>query len=244
MDLARRIGTTLVLMGVLSGNLWGDPPPPLLVCGVALGFPPYQFSTPTGEPTGIDADVARLVFRELGQGFVFRQTAWDDLYLELAHQSKTVDVLCGAEVNPERQALFDFTIPYYQRAVAVFVKKDSPYRSAKDLTGKLVAGDRGGFIETLIAAQDLRLRSTASKEESFQMLQEGRVEAVMAPVGVGFWISRQRGLGVRTLPEQDPGSPVAFAVAKGNADLAARISAALAKLKARGQIEAVIRRYR
>jgi polar amino acid transport system substrate-binding protein len=234
----------LIFVGGWSGLAWGDPPPRTLVCGVALGFPPYQFTSPQGEPTGIDAEIARLVFKEMGQGFVFRQTDWDDLYLEMAHHSDTVDVLCGAEVNPERQALFTFSTPYYQRAVVVFVRKQSPYRSVNELTGRLVAGDRGGFIETLIRTQDLRLRGTASKEESFQMLQDGRVEAVMAPLEVGLWITRQKGLPVRTLPEQDPGSPVAFAVAKGNADLAARISAALAKLKARGQIEVVMRKYR
>jgi ABC-type amino acid transport substrate-binding protein len=222
----------------------GTAEPAPVVCGIAVGYPPYQYADAQGRPTGLDADVARLVFQELGLPLRFDQKPWDEVYLGLVHKSGDVDVLCGAEVNEGRKALFEFSEPYYQRAVVVFVAQKSPYLSVKDLEGRIITGDRGGWIEALVDFRNIRVKATASKEESFQMLQEGKVEAVIAPLEVGNWISRQRGLAVRVLPERDPGSPVAFAVAKGNTDLANRISAALAKLKARGQIEAVIRRYR
>ena len=51
-------------------------------------------------------------------------------------------------------------------------------------------------------------------------------------------------LKVKTLPIRDPGSPVAFAVGKGNAELLSRINDALRKLKRRGEIEKTLGKYR
>jgi polar amino acid transport system substrate-binding protein len=74
-------------------------------------------------------------------------------------------------------------------------------------------------------------------------LEKGEVQGVIAPLEVGNWISRQIGLSVRVLPEKDAGSPVAFAVAKGNTALADRISVALATLKKKGLIDAIMNEY-
>lgn len=231
-----------LLGGLISVNLAAQSK--TLVCGLALGYPPYQFTTDKGEPTGIDAEVTRLVFQELGKPFQFKQTKWDDVYLALLHNTGAVDLLCGAEINAERQTFFDFSQPYYERSVVIFVKSGSSYQQIDNLGGKMITGDRGGFIETQIDKKKMRMVDAKSKEEAFKKLQTGEVEAVIAPQEVGNWICMQLGLSVRTLPEKDPGSPVAFAVAKGNKALADQISGALAKLKKAGAIDAVMKKYK
>jgi polar amino acid transport system substrate-binding protein len=214
-----------------------------LVCGIAIGYPPYQFIDAAGAPAGIDAEVTRLVFREMGSTCRFSQKEWDEVYLGLAHRTGAVDLLCGAEINPERRTLFDFSTPYYNRAVAIFVRSASPYRTLRDLDNQIITGDRGAWIESRIDKSRLRVIDTPSKEEAFRKLRDGKVEAVIAPLAVGNWLCRQSGLSVRTLPERDAGSPVAFAVAKGNTALARRLSAAVEKLLATGQIAAILRKY-
>lgn len=237
-----RILSLLTLTGLCAALAAQNTKP--LICGIALGYPPYQFSTDKGEPTGIDAEITRLVFQEMGKEFKFNQRKWDDVYLGLAHKTGEVDLLCGAEINAERLALFNFSVPYYSRSVVIFVKTGSAYQKLDDLNGKPITADRGGFIEAQIDKKKLRIVDAASKEEAFTKLKNGGVEAVIAPLEVGNWICKQMGLAVRTLPEKDPGSPVAFAVAKGNTALADQISAALAKLKANGQIDAVMKKYK
>ena len=44
-------------------------------CGIASGFPPYQFVL-AGEPTGFDVDVARAVCARLGLQISFAQAEW------------------------------------------------------------------------------------------------------------------------------------------------------------------------
>lgn len=233
----------LFLAGMLPTAL-GSAPLKTLVVGIALGYPPYQYTNELGSPAGIDADITRLVFRELGISFQFNQQTWDEIYLGLLHNIGEVDLLCGAELNEERKAYFDFTEAYYQRTVVIFVRSESPYQNLADLQGKLITGDRGGQIETLLNRNLLRITNTESKVEGFKKLKNGQVQAVIAPLEVGNWICKDLGLAVRLLPERDPGSPVAFAVAKGNTELAAQLNAALKKLKQSGAIEAVFKKYR
>lgn len=239
----KRLGLVLCLGAALGGSgLFAQNRVPL-VCGIALGFPPYQFRAENGDPAGIDAEIARLVFQKMGTAFRFDQRSWDELYLGLAHLQGSVDLLCGAEINAERRERFDFSRPYYRRAVVIFVRAGSRYQSVDDLNARIVAGDRDGFIESLIDTRKLRIVDTKSKEEGFRRLKNGEVEAVIAPLEVGRWIGKQLALALRTLPERDEGSPVAFAVAKGNTALAGQISRALDELERAGEIEAVMKKY-
>ena len=84
---------------------------------------------------------------------------------------------------------------------------------------------------------------TASKEESFRKLLRGDVDAVIAPAEVGSFIAREMKLAVRTIGTADPGSPVAFAVRRGNSALVDAINAELETLRRQGEIERIIRRY-
>ena len=47
-------------------------------CGIASGFPPYQFVL-AGEPAGFDVDVARAVCVRLGLQISFAQAEWENV---------------------------------------------------------------------------------------------------------------------------------------------------------------------
>ena len=243
---SRVLTYSLILLVMATASRADQPVPQAYRCGIAVGFPPYQYTSPEGRPAGMDFDVARLVFKEAGLEVTFVQNDWDDLLFTLAHRTGDIDLLCGTEASAERQALFDFSEPYYMRHITVFVLESSPISSKTDLYGKIVAGDRHSFIERQLGADRnrIRIKSTASKEESFIALRNGTVAAVIAPDEVGRYICRTMKLKVKTLPIRDPGSPVAFAVAKGNTELLSRINDALRRLKRRGEIEKTLQKHR
>jgi ABC-type amino acid transport substrate-binding protein len=217
--------------------------PETLVCGVAQGFPPYQFQTSDGIPLGIDVEVARLVFSRLGVPYRIDQANWDDLYLALIHQTGRVRVLAGAEVNEERKKYLAFSHPYYARSTGIFVLSKSPFNSLADLQEKKITGDRASFIESYVRKGNIRLVTTPTKEESFQLLAKGKVDAVIAPIEVGRWIAKRSGLTVRILPERDKGFPVAFAVSKTDKALAAKISTVVDELIQTGKIREIMKKY-
>jgi polar amino acid transport system substrate-binding protein len=220
--------------------------PDLYRCGIAVGFPPYQYADANNQPAGIDYDITTLVFKEAGLNIVFVQSDWDDVLFSLAHRTGKVDLICGAEISAARRQLFDFSDTYYTRHAVLFTLKKSSIEKISDLYGKVVAGDRHSFFERSLGENInlIRIKTTSSKEESFQQLQAGIVEGVIAPKEVGYFISRRKGIAVKVLEETDPGSPVAFAVAKGNTVLLNKINESLRKLVKRGRIEQILRKYR
>lgn len=211
-----------------------------LTCGIAAGFPPYQF-VQDGNPTGFDADVARAVARRLGQEARFEQGAWDDV-LNLLRFGR-IDAIAGMEINDFRREYFDFSTPYAKRHDAVFVPANSTLETTEDLFGRIISGDRHSYVELLWKNQGIhhriRIMQTASKEESMTLLAQGKTVAAIMPLQVGRFLARGMGFEVRVLLNPDPGSQVALAVRKGDKALLERIDAALAAMAADGELEAL-----
>ncbi|KIO37311.1 transporter substrate-binding domain-containing protein [Shewanella sp. cp20] len=218
---------------------------PEVRCGVATGFPPYQFSI-DGETTGFDADVARLIFQRLGKAFQFRQESWDLVFNELRFGD--IEVIAGMEVNDLRTKFFDFTRPYYYRYDVIFILEDNQQiAKLEDLHNKFVSGDRHSYIEThwkeLGTLYNFRIIATPSKEKSMALLKAGKIQAAIMPKAVGLYLARQMGIGVTILDNPDPGSPVAFAVKKGNSELLSQIESTLHALIEEGEVERLYQKW-
>ncbi|QYJ81265.1 transporter substrate-binding domain-containing protein [Shewanella aegiceratis] len=218
---------------------------PAARCGVATGFPPYQFSA-GGETTGFDADVARLIFKRLGMPFQFRQQAWDLVFNELRFGD--IELIAGMEINALRTKFFDFTRPYYYRYDVIFILEDNQQiTKLEDLHNQFVSGDRHSYIEThwkeLGTLYDFRIIATPSKERSMQLLKEGKIQAAIMPKAVGLYLAQQMGIEVKILDNPDPGSPVAFAVKRGNHQLLAQIDEALEALISEGEIQRLYEKW-
>ncbi|MCE9678197.1 transporter substrate-binding domain-containing protein [Shewanella sp. AS1] len=216
-----------------------------LICGISLGFPPYQFSEKQ-QVTGFDADVARALMAELNQQFEFRQNQWENVLNEL--RTEQSDFIVGMEISPIRKQLFDFSLPYYFRKDAIFVLAETQILDLSDLTNQRIAGDKHSFIENKLKESgslfDYRLIVTHSKSDSMMLLASGKVAAAIMPKAVGFYLAKQLGLKIRMLPFADyPGTPVAIAVKKGNTQLSARLNQALNRLKSRGEIQRLYQKW-
>ncbi len=215
-----------------------------LRCGVASGFPPYQFSV-NGEPAGFDVDVARAVCARLGLTPRFEQGDWDNVVNLL--RFGTLDVIVGMEVNTFRGDLFDFSAPYSTRHDVVFVLANSTATREEDLFGGVVTGDRHSFVELHWQARgihrNIRVTQTGTKAEAMQSLAEGRSLAAIMPLEVGRHLAREKGLAVRVLLEPDPGSDVAIALPKGRTELRQRLNEILEALRASGELESLARKW-
>ena len=215
-----------------------------LRCGVASGFPPYQFSQ-DGEPAGFDVDVARAVCGRLGLTPRFEQGDWDNIVNLLRFGN--LDVIVGMEVNAFRGELFDFSAPYSTRHDAVFVLANSSASREEDLFGGVVTGDRHSFVELHWQERgihrNIRVTQTGTKAEAMQSLADGRSLAAIMPLEVGRHLARERGLAVRVLLEPDPGSDVAIALPKDRPELRQRLNEALEALRTSGELESLARKW-
>jgi len=219
---------------------------PPLRCGMALGYPPYQFLDARGKPAGLDIEVAGLVFARMGVECRMVAGDWDDMVASL--RLGRLDCVCGMEINRDREHFFAFTTSYYRRKVVIFVRRDdSGLDTVEDLVGKAVAGDRHSFVEHYLKQRGLlnaiRIIRTKSKEQSMRMLKDGKVLAVIAPLAVGRLLAKRQGVPVRVVDVGDPGSPVGFAVEAGNDALLRKLESAIEELKREGVLQPVLDRW-
>jgi ABC-type amino acid transport substrate-binding protein len=215
-----------------------------LACGVATGFPPYQFAI-DGEPAGFDVDVAKAVCARLDASARFEQDDWDNVVSMLLFGR--VDMVVGMEVNDFRHEYFEFSAPYAKRHDVVFVSANSTVASVEDLFGLVITGDRHSFVELLWKKEGfhhkIRIMQAKTKEESMDLLARGETAAAIMPLEVGKYLARQRGLKVRVLMNPDPGSEVAIALRKGQPELLKRINEALREMQSEGELSALSRKW-
>jgi ABC-type amino acid transport substrate-binding protein len=219
----------------------------MLAIGFADGYPPYQFIDAAGKPAGLDIDIARALASEMGVGTRIVQGPWDDM-VNLLRRSLDLDVVGGMEESEERAKLFDFSAAVYLRKnMIVVLATNRDIRGIKDLNGRTISGDRGSYGEALIArngdTDKVRIAASKSKEEAMTMLKTGRVEASLMPDAVAVDLARKAGVAIRLVDIGDPGSPVAFAVPRGNQTWLPRLDAALLRLKAGGKIQAILAKW-
>lgn len=214
-------------------------------CGIAVGFPPYQYMDKQGNTAGLDYEITKAMAEKAGIKVLFVQSSWDDIMFNLAHKTGKVDFLCGAEINDERRLMFDFSDACYIRSIQIFVLRKSNIMSIHDLNGKIITGDRHSYYERYLTEGkfDIRLMQTLCKEESFLKLKNETASAVISPLEVGNYISRQLGIKVRVLGDKGYGAQVAFAVGKGDDALLKIINNSLSLLVKEGKIEKIKLKY-
>ena len=192
-------------------------------------------------------EIMRSIANRMQHTVIFQQSSWDKVMTSL-RLNKT-DCIAGIEINDKRLTYFDFTTPYYNRKVVVFVREDNTdIHSIQDLRWQVVTGDRHSFVEKYFTQiglrSQIRLFQTDSKDTSMRMLQQGTVVAVIAPLEVGLYLAKKHKVNVRILENADPGSPVCIAVIKGNDELLNQIEKALQALKKEGVLDLIITKWR
>lgn len=218
-----------------------------MVCGVATGYPPYQYMDDFGNAIGMDVVIAKEVAARLGRELVVRQEPWDDVVTLL--RLERIDFISGMEINTTRKLLFDFTDSYYVRKVAVFtLATNRAIEQLYDLKWKVITGDRHSYVEELFEdlglKRKIRIHQTRSKDESMLLLKKREAVAMVAPVEVAAHLATKYNVRLKVLDDSDPGSPVGMAVTKGNSILLDQIKEALLDMERDGTLGTILRHWR
>jgi polar amino acid transport system substrate-binding protein len=214
--------------------------------GDQQGGEPFAYEDPArpGHLIGFEVELADAVARALGVRAEFVQNDWSTLVPSL--ERGTFDVaLNGLEVTPARAARVVFTRPYYLFRERLVARDADAGTRVRDL-----ASLRGLRVGTLASTQAWDLLREAGADavpyegaaEPFADLAMGRTDAVLLDdVIVDRYAPRQAGL--RVVGDVADGR-YAAAVRAGEATLAAAVDGALGTLIARGELRAILARYR
>jgi cystine transport system substrate-binding protein len=145
-------------------------------------YPPFNFKDKqTGELTGFDVDVAKLIASKLGVKPEFITTEWSGILAGLSAGKYDV-VVNQVGVTPQRQQTFDFSDPYTISSAQLIVNKNDKrtFASLDDLKGKrLGVGQGSNYEQKAKSVTGIQVRSYPGAPEYLQDLAAGRIDAAL-----------------------------------------------------------------
>ena len=220
-----------------------------LSVGVKVDVPSFGYQNiNTGEIEGFEIDLAKAVAKAIfgdEKAIVFtpvtaktRGPLLDTGELDMVAATFTV--------TEERKNSWDFSTIYYVDAVAVMVKKNSPFRKFTDLAGKTIGVAQSATTKKSLEAGAttagiaLKFSEYATYPEIKVALDSGRIDAFSVDFAIlnGYMEDSTMLLDER-FAKQDYG----VAVKKGNAALLNVVNKTIADMQASGELSAMLEKW-
>ncbi len=219
--------------GAIFASMWNDSLSYPLKITIASepDYPPYCMVDENGNADGFSVELFKAAASAVGIDVTIKIGVWNQIKQDLANG--VIDALPLVGRTPEREALYEFTMPYLRLQGAVFAKfgtKD--IKTKDDLKNKVVAVMKGDNAEEYLHRNNLfaTIIPTHTFEEAFRLLDAGKVDAVLVQRIVGIELIKSLKL-KHVIPldlmlnnfRQD----FCFAVTKGNKELNAKLNEGL-----------------
>lgn len=164
-----------------------------LAVGMLVDFPPYGTMNSSNQPDGYDADVARLMAKDLGVKVnLVPVTGPNRIPFLLTNK---VDVLVASlAVTPERAKQVQFSTPYAAASIVVYGNKKASIKTADDLKGKRVGVARASTQDvalTKVAPEGTEIRRFDDDASAMQALMSGQVDAIGCSTTVAAQIDKR-----------------------------------------------------
>lgn len=205
--------------------------------GMLVDFPPFGIMNTSNEPDGYDADVAKLLAKELGVKVQIVPVTGPNRIPYL--QSNQVDLLVASlGITEERAKSVDFSQPYAGISIGVFGAKAIAVSKPEDLSGKTIGVARASTQDTgvtKIAPADAKIQRFDDDASAVQALLSGQVQLIGVSNVVAAQIEKAapgRFVQKLQLSQQVQG----IAVRKGSTELLTAVNAFIAKVKASGEL--------
>tara|TARA_R110001583_G_scaffold7571_1_gene37338 strand:+ start:4470 stop:5285 length:816 start_codon:yes stop_codon:yes gene_type:complete len=212
--------------------------------GMLVDFPPFGLMNTDGKPDGYDADVAKLLAKNLGVKLDLVPVTGPNRIPYLL--SGQVDVLVASlGITEERAKRVTFSEPYAGISIAVFGLSDVDMSSAEKLSGHTIGVARASTQDTAItkiAPEGAKIQRFDDDASAVQALLSGQVEAIGASNTVIAQIEKVAGDRFNEkfgLSQQVQG----IAVHPGTKDLLASVNSFLGKVKADGELDKIHQKW-
>ena len=221
---------------------------PVIVVG-SDNYPPFNYMSTDGTPTGIDVELATEAFRRLGCRAKFVTIDWEKKK-ELV-ENDTIDCIWGCFSMDGREEVYRWAGPYMVSRQVVAVDADSSIRTLGDLAGKTVAVQSTGKPEEIfLSGSDPRIPqavdvfSIEDRSVQYAMLACGYVDAIAAHETAILQYMKDNFVEFRILEEPLLVTGLGIAFAKNDSrGLDSQLNAVLAQMRTDGTLEQILGRY-
>jgi polar amino acid transport system substrate-binding protein len=204
-------------------------------------FAPFNF-VENNKLAGFEIDVADAVAAKMGLKVEWKTMGFDGLLVGLA-QDRWDMVIASHGITPEREKAVTFANPHYCTG-GVIISRDGSIRTAKDLTGKVVAVQTGTTYYDNVKKLPVKdVKNFPQDNSARAALETGHVDAWVTDKFVAkASLAATPGTTLRTgdflFTER-----IAAAVAKGNTGLVNEVNKALAAIMADGTYAAISKKW-
>jgi polar amino acid transport system substrate-binding protein len=216
-----------------------------LTVGLLVDFPPYGTLNSANEPDGYDADVARLLGKDLGLKVKLVPVTGPNRIPFLL--TNKVDLLVASlAVTPERAKQVQFSKPYAAATIVLYGAKKANMKAPADLKGQRVGVARASTQDvalTAVAPEGTEIRRFDDDASAMQALLAGQVDAIGCSTTVAAQVAKRAPAGTYenkfVLRQQVMG----IAMRPGQADLLKTVDGFVEKNKANGELNKLYHKW-
>jgi polar amino acid transport system substrate-binding protein len=244
--LAKLCLTSALFVGCLCGAVAAQP---LKVGATPTGLPFTFLDTKTNTIQGVMVDLVNAVGKEAGFAVAVEPLQFSTLIPALT--ASKIDIISAAMfITPQRKEVVAFSAPVYSYGEGLIVPKTDTkeYTSFADLKGETVGAQVGtAFVEPLKKSGlfgEVKIYDTIP--DIIRDVNSGRLKAGFADAPIlAYYVKQGVFPGVRLVETFKPTvvASVGLSVRKTDADLLAKIDAALTKFKADGTLQAILTKW-
>lgn len=225
----------------------------LLTVATSYQWPPFDYLTSTGRPTGIDIQLVSEIASTLGVTARFTNLQFPSIVPSVSDGRFDIGVNELADI-PARRQVVRF-VDYYDSGLSVLVRQGTVGITASTLCGHTLALTQGSsqvaVAETLsqqcVAGGQPAIRFQFYPDSAVTILavSNGRADAFLTDEAVGVYISKTTARNLRVLPGMVPNTKVlsGIIVARNDSALATAIQMALQHLIDSGAYIKLLRGY-
>jgi len=212
----------------------------ILRVGTDATYPPFEMvNTETRKVEGFDVDVMNRIceLNDLEPEYII--TPFDGIISGLKGY-KYDCILSAMTITPQREAIIDFTEPYYLAGQIVAVPKaDTSIKGIEDLPGKMVGVQLGTtgekYAKSLSGVTVVPFENIGA---AFIDMENGRLDAVLNDYPTTMEYIHRQGA-AKTVGELLSEEHYGIAVRQGDKALLDTLNAAISKMKANGEFERI-----
>jgi polar amino acid transport system substrate-binding protein len=217
-------------------------------------YPPFSSKDASGKWVGFEIDLMDAVCAQMKANCKLEEVAWDGIIPAL--QEKKIDVIWSSmSITDERKQKINFTDKYYQTP-AVFVGPKSEavtidFSNPDSLKGKIIgvqtSTTHANFANKYFGST-ATIKTYDTQDNANADLVAGRVDLLLADsIALQAFLDSDQGkeMEVKATAPKDPifGSGVGGGIRKDDAELLAKLNAAIAAIRADGTYDKVAKKY-